>query len=118
LTARQSLALALALHELATNAAKYGALSNDTGRVRIAWRVGPGEGCRSLRLEWREVDGPPVTAPDRKGFGSRLIEQSLAAEFAGEVTMTYHPTGLVCLIEADLQIDLDDSVLPSTLSDA
>lgn len=118
LTARQSLALALALHELATNAAKYGALSNDTGRVRIAWRVGPGEGCRSLWLEWREVDGPPVRAPERKGFGSRLIEQSLAAEFAGEVTMTYHPAGLVCLIEADLQIDLDDSVLPSTLSDA
>lgn len=115
LTARQSLALALALHELATNAAKYGALSNETGRVRIAWRVGLGAARESLRFEWRESGGPPVVAPDRKGFGSRLIEQSLAAEFGGEVVVSYDPAGLLCTIEADLQLDPEDAVLPSAL---
>ncbi|WP_279482572.1 PAS domain-containing protein [Aureimonas sp. SK2] len=118
LTARQSLALALALHELATNAAKYGALSNETGQVRIGWQVARGEGCETIRFEWRESGGPPVVAPERKGFGSRLIEQSLAAEFGGEVVVTYDPAGLVCTIEADLQLDPEDSVLPSGLGDA
>ncbi|RIY02181.1 PAS domain S-box protein [Aureimonas flava] len=116
LTARQSLALALALHELATNAAKYGALSDERGEVRIEWRVDRAE-RESLRFEWRESGGPPVAAPERKGFGSRLIEQSLAAEFGGEVTVSYDPAGLVCTIEADLQVAPEDNVLPARLGE-
>ncbi|RYG71113.1 PAS domain S-box protein, partial [bacterium] len=84
LNAKQSLALALALHELATNAAKYGALSGDDGRVAIEWRIEGGSLAR-LFFEWREDGGPTVAPPEKRGFGSRLIEQALALEFGGEV---------------------------------
>ncbi len=75
------------------------------------------ESCESLRFEWRERGGPPVVVPERKVFGSRLIEQSLAAEFGGEVVVAYEPDGLVCTIRADVQIDAEDSVLPSALGE-
>ncbi|MEX6505284.1 PAS domain-containing protein [Jiella sp. M17.18] len=105
LSARQGLALSLAMHELATNAVKYGALSNETGRVAITWRVEREAGGRVFALLWEEIDGPAVVAPARKGFGSRLIEQSLVAEFGGEVTLDYRPEGLVCTIRAPLISD-------------
>jgi len=74
--AQASLTLTLCLHELATNAVKYGALSNSTGRVHVAWEsVGNGE-QRNVRLTWHETGGPPVTVPKRKGFGSLLIKSS------------------------------------------
>ncbi|HEX5866775.1 MAG TPA: PAS domain S-box protein, partial [Beijerinckiaceae bacterium] len=97
-----ALALAMALHELGTNAVKYGALSTGSGRVEVVWSVlGRGSG-RRLVLGWRESGGPPVKAPERRGFGSRLIERSLASDLGGEARMDFAPTGLVCTIEARL----------------
>ena len=75
----------MALHELCTNAAKYGALLNPEGTVSIVWQV-TGNGAESrLKLWWNEKGGPTVTPPTRKGFGSRLIEKALAMELNGEV---------------------------------
>ena len=103
LAARPALALALALHELATNAAKYGALSNGSGTVDLRWHIVHEAGEPRFRLTWSEQDGPPILAqPTRRGFGSRLIERSFAAEVGGEVRLTYAPTGLTCRLEAPL----------------
>ena len=85
LSAKMALSISMALHELATNAVKYGALSNETGRVAITWRMLQEPEGRRLRLEWSEKDGPAVVPPRRKGFGSRLIERGLAQELGGEV---------------------------------
>jgi PAS domain S-box-containing protein len=93
-----AVSLALALHELATNAAKYGALSNHSGRVCVRWTVADGR----LRLEWREQGGPPVIAPDRRGFGTRMIQRTLASEFGGEVDLEFRPDGVACTVEAPL----------------
>jgi two-component sensor histidine kinase len=90
--------LALVLHELCTNATKYGALSNDKGRVAISWTLSPDS--RALRLRWAETGGPPVAVPERRGFGSRMIERALAAEPGGRVTLHYLPSGVVCELEA------------------
>ncbi|HEX9964252.1 MAG TPA: HWE histidine kinase domain-containing protein [Allosphingosinicella sp.] len=98
LAPRAALALAMALHELGTNAAKYGALSVEGGRVSIAWSQ---TGDR-LRLLWRESGGPPVRPPARRGFGSRLIERGLAADLGGAARLRFEPTGLSCEIEASL----------------
>lgn len=89
LSSRTALAMALALHELATNATKYGALSRDTGRIDISWSIEGGE----FIFEWRESGGPVVEAPTRRGFGSRMIERALAGYFNGTAGMTYAPTG-------------------------
>jgi len=99
LTPRMALALTLALHELATNAAKYGALSVPTGQVAITWTVTPGD-SPNLTLRWQESGGPPVVPPKEKGFGSRLIERSLALELGGEVHISYEPRGVVCDVSA------------------
>lgn len=92
------LALGLVLHELATNAAKYGALSEQTGTVDVHWRVENGR----LSLRWQEKGGPVVTPPSRKGFGSRLIEAGLGHQLSADVRMDFHPKGLVCEIGFDL----------------
>ncbi len=103
MAAKPALSLALALHELATNAAKYGALSNETGIVDLRWHVVLAGDESRFSLIWSEQGGPPIlAAPQRKGFGSRLIERSFAAEVGGEVKLTYAPTGLVCRLEASL----------------
>lgn len=91
LPARAALALGLVIHELATNASKYGALSSPTGRVAVTWALDDGD--LPLRLEWIERDGPQVSPPTRRGFGSRLIERSLISELAGEVETTYESAG-------------------------
>jgi len=91
LSARAATALALAIHELATNAAKYGALAHGNGRVTVNWAVEDGD----LSLVWRERDGPPVVPPRRRGFGSRMIENALAASTSGHSSMDYRPDGLV-----------------------
>ncbi|WP_445503033.1 PAS domain S-box protein [Microvirga sp. G4-2] len=96
-----ALALNLALHELATNAAKYGALSNASGRIAIAWEIQPGDPPHLL-LRWQESGGPPVSPPTRKGFGSRLIERGLGHELAGEARITYDPVGVRCEVKAPL----------------
>jgi len=99
LSPKAAVSLVMALHELGTNAAKYGALSTPEGRVRIAWNVTGGD---RLALEWRETGGPPVVKPDHKGFGLRMIERALAADLAGKAGIAFDPEGLVCRIEAPL----------------
>lgn len=97
-----AVALALALHELATNAAKYGALSNESGTVVLTWRIdGSGPDAR-FHLSWREHGGPPVVAPARRGFGSTLIERSLRSYFGGTASTDYRPDGLVFTMNAEL----------------
>ncbi len=91
---KPALQLTLALHELATNAVKYGALSNGTGRIRLDWGVAGGEGAETFHFCWTETGGPRVAPPSRKGFGSRLIERVTAAEFEGEVSLDYAPDGV------------------------
>lgn len=93
------LALAITLHELATNAVKYGALSDDVGMIAIDWAVAPGASGDRLVLQWREHDGPPVTPPARRGFGSWVIERGLAHELGGKVTLAYPIDGVTCTID-------------------
>jgi two-component sensor histidine kinase/PAS domain-containing protein len=97
-----ALTLALSFHELVTNAAKYGALSNEHGTVTISWQIVDAPGEPLLKLHWEEQDGPPVRPPDRSGFGSELIRRSLAAEAGGAVTLDYLPGGLVCVMETPI----------------
>lgn len=100
---RMALSLSMALHELATNAAKYGALSAEAGQVEISWEVREGPDGPSLNLRWKESGGPPVKPPARRGFGSRLLERGLAAELGGDVRLVYEPSGVLCAIDAPLQ---------------
>lgn len=86
-------ALSMAVHELATNARKYGALRADHGRVEIMWSLSDSD-ARQFELIWRERGGPPVTAPEHTGFGSAMIERTLAAEFKGSAEVHFHPEGL------------------------
>lgn len=90
--------LVMVLHELATNAAKHGALSTAEGRVALEWRTDGG----ALELRWTESAGPPVQPPTRRGFGSSLIEQSIASGLGGEARFDFAPTGLVCTIRLPL----------------
>jgi PAS domain S-box-containing protein len=99
---RIALAVAMALQELGTNAVKYGALSNPTGRIAIGWSITKQAGGTKLELAWKEKGGPPVVEPSRRGFGTRLIERSLAQELNGDVTIAFAPTGVVCTIHAPL----------------
>ena len=99
---KQVLSLALAIHELATNAVKYGALSNEAGRVQIAWEEAGEAGARVLRLSWRESGGPPVSPPSKKGFGSRLIDQVLSSDFGGAVEVDFAPSGLTLTLTAPM----------------
>jgi two-component sensor histidine kinase len=107
LSPRAALTLAMALHELTTNAAKYGALSTPAGRIHVGWRVmREPPHPTMLRLEWREEGGPAVVAPTRQGFGTRFIEGSVAAELQGTATLAFDPAGLRCI----MQIPIDDAV--------
>ncbi len=107
LSPKSALALTLALHELATNAAKYGALSVPTGKVSITWRIRHGD-FPGLTFLWREQNGPEVSPPSRRGFGSQLIERVLAFELRGDVRVTYDPTGVVCEIVAPLSAEWEE----------
>ena len=109
---KQALALTMALHELATNAAKYGALSNDRGHVRVQWRQLNNSSHQEFRLNWTEADGPLVTPPTRRGFGSRMIEQALASYFNGSAELAYEPSGLIFELKAPLaDLSQDDDGL-------
>ena len=99
LTLRPSVAVALVLvlHELATNAVKYGALSNHAGRIAVRWSMAPDDkGDFALKVEWTEQGGPAVSPPTREGFGSRLITTSIRQQLGGEVTMDFAASGLAC----------------------
>jgi PAS domain S-box-containing protein len=96
---KSALAVAMAVHELATNAAKYGALSNGSGRISVHWAVAEHD-APHLQIVWTETGGPRVAVPRSKGFGSRLIERGLAGQLGGEAAIDYHETGVVCRIMA------------------
>lgn len=96
LPARQALTLAMCIHELATNALKYGALSQAGGDVTIRWQIDTRGGEQFFRLTWVESNGPGVVEPERRGFGSLLIEHVLADDFQGKVDLQYLPQGLRC----------------------
>jgi two-component sensor histidine kinase len=96
LAPKAAVALAMALHELSTNAMKYGSLSSPAGRVRLTWDCADG----ATTLEWRESDGPAVAPPEHAGFGSRLLGQVLKGELGAPAELDYMPTGLVCRIRA------------------
>jgi two-component sensor histidine kinase len=96
------LTLALVVHELATNAVKYGALSAPSGRVELAWEVVSVDGKPILRLEWRERDGPTVSVPARRGFGSRLIQRAAGHEAHGTAELNFLPEGVQCRLSFPL----------------
>lgn len=101
ISARAALALSMALHELCTNAAKYGALSTPEGRVALRWQLRPGPSGQRFRLTWVESGGPPVSPPERRGFGTRLIQAALADELAAEAELDFAPDGLRFAFDAD-----------------
>jgi two-component sensor histidine kinase len=105
LAPRPAVVLSMILHEIATNAAKYGALSNDTGTVSLDWEVIEEDAKRKLRLIWTEAGGPPVSAPVQRGFGSRLIERSARDQLGGEATVDFLPRGVVCTVTVALETD-------------
>ena len=100
-TAKAALSLSMAIHELCTNAAKYGALAVPEGRVTVRWRLDGERQARRFHLAWREEGGPPVPPPARRGFGSQLIEATLAAELAGSAEIHYDVAGVRFVLDAD-----------------
>ena len=94
-----AVALSMAVHELCTNAIKYGALSAEAGHVDITWSAADGR----FLWHWRERGGPPAARPARTGFGTRMIERALAMQLSGKVTIDYVPSGLICTIDAPLE---------------
>ena len=103
LSPRFAVVLSMILHEMATNAAKYGALSNDTGTVKLDWEVITEHAGPKLRLVWTEAGGPPVVAPVQRGFGSRLIERSARDQLGGEATVNFLPRGVVYTVTCALE---------------
>ena len=99
---KQVLALSMALHELGTNAAKYGALSVAGGHVEVCWKTMRRADGRWLHLRWQEFGGPVVAPPTRRGFGSKLIERALKDSLEGEVSLAFEPDGVVCTVHAHL----------------
>ncbi len=103
LTPRAGLALAMAVHELASNAAKYGALSAAEGRLAVTWEIVASAGEELvLTLAWSEAGGPPVRAPTRRGFGTTLIERAIRHDFNARVTREFLPTGVRCTLAVPL----------------
>ncbi|HEX7944625.1 MAG TPA: HWE histidine kinase domain-containing protein, partial [Phenylobacterium sp.] len=103
LPTRVAVTLGMVFHELATNAAKYGALSSPSGIVRVSWQTVLGAGAPPiLVLQWREENGPPVKVPKRRGFGSRLIEGSVKGDLGGSSRMVFDAAGFHCRLEIAL----------------
>ncbi|WP_011579528.1 MULTISPECIES: sensor histidine kinase [Chelativorans] len=110
LSDKQALSLALAIHELATNSIKYGALSAPAGEVAICWKAGDVGTEDEFKLVWIEKGGPPAKEPLRAGFGTRLIGEVLAADFRGKVSLTYPPEGFRCELATRMrELDSPDS---------
>jgi two-component sensor histidine kinase len=102
LAADLAIPVGMALHELASNAARYGALSTPVGRVEVGWALKVVDGVRKVAIEWHEHGGPPVRAPDRHGFGSTLLKKVLPMQVGAEVEVEFKAEGLRCRIEAPL----------------
>ncbi len=103
LPASGALAFAMALHEMAVNATRFGAWSTPDGRVALSWGAETGvDGAERLVVTWRETGGPATAQPERKGFGLRLIEQSLRSAFGRDVALAFKPAGLVCTARTPL----------------
>jgi PAS domain S-box-containing protein len=96
---RIAVTFAMVFHELATNAVKYGALSQPGGRLDLSWSVVPNGAGNKLQICWREQEGPPVKAPERRGFGSLLVERGVGADLGGSAKLDFLPAGVVCEIE-------------------
>lgn len=110
----QAVSMALALHELATNALKYGALTAPGGSIRIDWNLAhDGAGARRLTFIWEECGGPAVIQPTRRGFGTRLLARTFAEENGGRAEVQYNPSGLRCLIDLPLSRSEEAAVLRS-----
>jgi PAS domain S-box-containing protein len=105
---RPALALGIVFNELATNAVKYGALSNDAGSILIDWTTETTAAGARLILNWQEKDGPPVSAPSRVGFGSQVITRSLADELEGTVNLDFRHGGLICALTIPIQGAYDE----------
>jgi two-component system, chemotaxis family, CheB/CheR fusion protein len=102
---RAALALGMVIHELATNAVKYGALLVPEGRVTVTWEIGRWNRNAALLVHWREVGGPEVTVPSHESFGSKLISQQIRFELHGDAAVNYLPTGL----EADFMVPIGET---------
>lgn len=96
--ASAALSFAMALHELGTNAVRHGALTQPGGRVDLTWHVDGSDGTPLLVLTWRESGGPSAAAPEKRGFGLKLIEQSLRSAFGRDVSVAFPPEGLLCAV--------------------
>jgi two-component sensor histidine kinase len=120
LQARAAINLGLVLHELVTNAAKYGALAVPQGRLELTWSMQSDLSDRtSLHLSWRELDGPPVEEPKRQGFGSKLLKRSIEGELDGQVVFRFPPSGVTCDLTIPLAAagaDIDGSGPEPTLA--
>jgi two-component sensor histidine kinase len=103
LSPRRAVIISMIIHEIATNAAKYGALSNENGTVRLDWEILAEKHQPKLRLIWAETGGPPVTTPVKRGFGSQLIERSARDQLGGEATVDFLPRGVVYTIVCPLE---------------
>jgi PAS domain S-box-containing protein len=99
---KMALSLSMAIHELCTNAAKYGALSNHSGRIQITWTIDRPDKAPWLHVRWLESGGPRVKKPTHQGFGTRLLERALARELDAAVRLSFPPAGAVCEIDAPL----------------
>ena len=104
LNPRAALSIALVVHELGTNASKYGALSLPEGTVAVTWQVARSGSEPTIVLRWQELEGPVVSPPATKGFGSMLIESSIAYELEGQARLDYRRDGLVCVISMPLRM--------------
>ncbi len=102
LSPRQAVVMSMIVHEIATNAAKYGALSNEQGTVKLDWDIAAGKPVRRLKLMWTETGGPHVAAPVQRGFGSRLIERSARDQLGGDATVDFLPRGVVYTLNCSL----------------
>ncbi len=108
LTPKAGLSVAMAIHELASNAAKYGSLSDPRGALSVTWIVTPGPD-RRLQLSWTESGGPPVPGPPtRRGFGTTMIERSMAYEWNAKVDRSFPESGVVCVIDLPFTSDVGD----------
>ena len=105
---KPALALGIAFNELATNAAKYGALSDAAGRLVVGWEIIDAEEGRQLKITWQESSGPEVEEPARKGFGSNVIQRGLTLELDAVVHLDYLPAGVRCIINVPLDQGRDE----------